>query len=464
MSGMLDEIFIVINTVFNDKGIKKAKKETEDIGKSGKKVTPQLDKVFRVFNKIGQTGGKMGQTISLASKAMGGMAGAALGVVGAVVAVGVAYHKTMQQVERATDAMARANQQYINFSRQTGIGMGAMNKYAAAGMGLDYDFDPATAMSGIQNLQSNLANLRLTGQGAKPFQMLGINPMGKNATAVLEDIRGAIQRLDDATASNFLQQMGLSPEMLPILRMSRREFEAMSREWASFQLNEDQRQQLYEYSMELKRMNMQIKYLKDIFMLKLMPSMLKWKKVIADITLHFSHWVELVSRWNKVFGNIFDMLNPMRVIFETIKNIIYEIDDFIVWLLGGKSVIGENIGELADIAANIMKIISDNTPAWIKDFVNAVNRLVGLNGNGKVDKEKTEGFKDLVSMLMPGSAVLNPLRAMNALNHFAKSYANNHVEQNNTYYINGDGAGVGEDVSNSALNLLNMRLQNGASY
>lgn len=443
---IVDELLVVIKSVFDDKGIKKAKKETEDVGKAGKKATPTLDKLFNVFQRIGQTGGKVGQTLGVAGKALGGVAGGATLAIGAIVGLGVAYAKTMQQIERATDAMARANQQYINFARQTGLGISGMNKYASAGMGLDYNFDPSTAMQGMQNLQSNLANLRLTGEGAKPYQMLGINPMGKNAEQVIEDLRGAIQRLDDATATNFLQQMGLSPEMLPVLRMSRQEFEKMSAEWSKFTLNTDQRRQLYEYSMELKKINMQIKYLQDLMTLKIMPIMLKFKNWVRDLTVRFSHVVNLALKWGEAWNRFFTIFNPIVGLFRDLEVIFDEIDDFIVWLLGGKSVLGESIGELSEI----MQKISDATPQWIKDFVNAVNKLVEFNS-------KNPGL--LSPMLMP--QIQLPARLL----RMGQAFNNNaNVEQNNNFYLNGgeDSQTLGERISDSALSRLQFRFGTGA--
>lgn len=80
----------------------------------------------------------------------------------------------------------------------------------------------------ITTLQRNLAELRMGRGNFAPFQLLGISA-NQDAFEVLSQLRTRIKELglDQATATNLISQMGLSPDMINLLRLTDAEFKSM---------------------------------------------------------------------------------------------------------------------------------------------------------------------------------------------------------------------------------------------
>ena len=221
-AGLLDEIFIALGFKVNNKDLD----ETEE---KVKKVTWNVKKM-------------------------------ALRFIGAVVAI-----------DRMANAMAKVNQQFINFNKQTGLSLQQANKLAGAAMLTNYTMTPEETMQSIQALEGQLAQIRLGQGNVAPFQILGISPVGKNAFDVIEDLRRAIKGIDDMTATNLIQQMGLSPEFITLLRLSKQEMQELAQRAAEFQLSPEEREKMQGYALELKRVHVELAFLKDKALLALWP-------------------------------------------------------------------------------------------------------------------------------------------------------------------------------------------------
>ena len=104
-----------------------------------------------------------------------------------------------------------------NFNRQTGLLSSDLQRYQIAGQLSDISLSADQVAGSVQNLQSNLAAIRLGGGDISPFQLAGVDVIGKDAFQVIEELRGAFQtgRLGDrATASNLLDQMGIGKQFI----------------------------------------------------------------------------------------------------------------------------------------------------------------------------------------------------------------------------------------------------------
>lgn len=251
MASPIEEIFIKLGFQFD-------KKEVNNADKSIKSVVSSVKKI-------------------------------ALAAVGAIVAL-----------DRLSTSLAKNNQELINFNRQTGIGIDNLNKIAGAGMMVDVNFTPEKAAQGLKSLESNLAQIRL-GQGdIAPFQMLGISPLGKNAVQVIEDLRVAIRGIDDMTAVNLIQQMGLSPEFISLLRLTREEYEELSAQANKFMLDDKQRAALQKYAIQLNLVHKEFAYLKDKFLIAVMPSLINFLKgfmAILEVVGKFGHTLKKMIEW-----------------------------------------------------------------------------------------------------------------------------------------------------------------------
>lgn len=351
--GMLDEIFIKMGVKVDSKELEKLNKQFEKTVKSaanvaknskGGKSLDGLMKGLKQFNSlIPKGGGELGRFANGLSK-VAGLAGGAAGAVGlavaGVVALGGVVVATTVKLDKMVMSLAKANQFYLNFAQQTNTGIGTLNKYAGVAMLSNMNMSAEQVANSLQTIDSKLAEIRLTGQGAAEFQMLGISPWGKNSGDIIEDLRGKIAGLDNATASNLIQKMGLTPEWLGILRMSSDEFESLSKTAKEFQLSALDQKTINKYGLEFKKLSLQWQYFGNQILIKSMPALLKITKALSNFSIQLEHIVAAVwklAQGKAIFEGLGEGIKPFAGFLREIWLIL---EDFAVWLLGGKSVIG----------------------------------------------------------------------------------------------------------------------------
>lgn len=322
MASPIDEIFIKLGFKTEDKEIDKTKKKVnnllDDVDKKSKKADLSFNNFIKTFRRMS-------------------------------IAIGATY----LAFDRLANAMLKSNQAYINFNRQTGLALANVNRIAGAGMLVDYNLSPENVMGSMQNLESNLAQIRLGEGNIAPFQMLGISPVGKNATQVIEDLRQAIKGIDDMTAVNLIQQMGLSPEFLTILRMSTEEMNEYSRIAQQYMLSPEQRQAMQQYAMGLRLVHMQLSYLKDMIVLKVLPAFINFSNNLTAILEKVYKFADMIDVFlakipvlkAAIGGLAMFILARFNPILATITALYLLLEDFAVWMLGGKSVIGKIFGD-----------------------------------------------------------------------------------------------------------------------
>ncbi len=273
--------------------------------------------------------------------------------IGSLKRVVVATTGAVVAIDRMANALLRANQAYVSFNQQTGISIGAMNNIIGAGMLSNYNLTADAMMSSVQALQSNLSAIKYGQGNIAPFQMLGISPVGKDAIQVIEELRGAIQGISDMDAVNLIQQMGLSPDMISLLRLSSTEMQRLNAAAQQFMLTDAQRQSLNQFALELRLVHMEMSYLKDKAIIAMAPHLIKLLNNFAKI-------LELLFEYRKVLmwlgvggvGAIMAMNRSVRILGITINatfgkwlaalTAIYLIlEDIAVWNAGGQSLIGD---------------------------------------------------------------------------------------------------------------------------
>ena len=256
-------------------------------------------------------------------------------------------------VDRMTNALLRANQAYISFNQQTGLSIANMNSLIGAGMLSNYNLTPESMMSSIQALQSNLAAIRIGQGNIAPFQMLGINPIGKDATQIIEDLRVALRDVDDAMAVNIIQQMGLSPEMISMLRLTSAEMNRLSAVANKFQLKPEQREALNQTAIELRLIHMEISNLKDRALISIAPHLIQFlQRFTAILEVAFQYRKFLVFLGIGGVSAIMAMDKAVKILGITINRtfgkwlaaltaIYLILEDLAVWKMGGQSLIGD---------------------------------------------------------------------------------------------------------------------------
>ncbi len=141
--------------------------------------------------------------------------------------------KFVQLAEQAYNAAAS----FQMFESQTGLSSQELQKWQIVAE--EANVSAEAMASGISTLQRNLAEIRLGRGNISPFLLAGVNPNGKNAFEVLDQLRERIKGLDSATATNIISQMGLSPETIQVLRLSNQEFSKLAATQRGMTVNQE---------------------------------------------------------------------------------------------------------------------------------------------------------------------------------------------------------------------------------
>lgn len=414
----LGDLFVQLGVVGDaseiDDVIKKAQKQleltekqikaNEKVKASGKKFEQEFkfDKIRTQFTKF-QTGfragfsGKNGingiiKGLGQGFKAVGaGAVGAALAVgavVGVIAALVVGAVKAYQAIDRLTESLVNSNQQWVNFIHQTDLAFDKLQGYAGVASLFDKSLGMDGAAGSIKELNDRLFELQLTGEGARGFQIGGINPVGQDAFGVLEQVRQRINGLKDTQAAYLLKQIGLDARLLPMLRMKADEFDRLRRIEERYMLTEDQRLEIQKMNMQLELAKQKWQYLKDRAILAIMPHFVRLTKNLTFVVecfirlnkMVFEGWKKIINL-NKALGKTIAIINGLKdalmllfAPFVAIFKFLYELtDDLEGYMNGRKSLIGVIVYQLNRIKSGLS--MDMDVPKWIKMLVYAADKL-----------------------------------------------------------------------------------------
>lgn len=314
-------------------------------------------------------------------------------------------------IHRLTDSLLKENQQWLNLTRTSDIALETFQKWDSVGKTLGID----NAADQIKNLNDRLFEMRLTGQGARGFVLAGINPT--NAEDVMEQLRNRVAGLDDTSASYILKQMGLDPNMLHILRMSREEFASINAELSKYRLTPQQRRDLQMFNLQIQIASQKLQYLKQKAILAIMPAWTKFMQSLARVTEGLSWFVgrlkdalntmpSVISGIIKIAGAVGILwkamqllkLDPIYLAISGIVALIYLLIDDIVGYFQGKR---SAIGALLYAFEHFEEKINFETPAWVKDLLLLAKEAGKINSIWRnKDKSTSEKIEDTATAVI----------------------------------------------------------------
>lgn len=372
-----------------------------------KRITSLYVKEFKALKQKDAIAGVNAQIAGF--KALGkGIAKTITGVTAFVGAIaGAAY-----VMNRFTNSLVESNQELLNLTRTTDISLQTFQKWGGIGKMLGVE----NIDQQLEGLNQRLFELMLTGEGAKGFQLGGINPVGQDAVGVLEQLRARISGMNDTTATYLLQQMGLDPRMLHLLRMSRDEFEALGQTIERYQLSSDETRQIQQMNIQLQIAGIRLRYLKDKAVLALMPL---WTKLVASFA-RVAEGLYIIAKYvSDVAKNIGDLINKSTVLQIAVQRLgialaalaayffpvqaalvaLYLIiDDVVGYFQGKNSLIGAFINSMIDLFSDLdQKLNSAKTPQIIKDLIYLVENANNLTNAANAIKNIFEGNTGPVS-------------------------------------------------------------------
>ena len=348
-----------------------------------KRLTSLYVKEFKALNQKDAIAGINAKIAGF--KALGkGIAKTITGVTAFVGAIaGAAY-----VMNRFTNSLVESNQELLNLTRTTDISLKTFQKWGGIGKMLGVE----NIDQQLEGLNQRLFELMLTGEGAKGFQLGGINPVGQDAVGVLEQLRARISGMNDTTATYLLQQMGLDPRMLHLLRMSRDEFEALGQTIERYQLSSDETRQIQQMNIQLQIAGIRLRYLRDKAILALMPLWTKLVTHTTEIVLMLSKAAREIGKFIMKFKEVaivtvavLSRLAPVQKLFSTLSGtmsgliikipivgrllgglggwlarllwpltaVYLLLDDLAVFFNGGESTIGLILGLIKDFSSGI---------------------------------------------------------------------------------------------------------------
>ena len=393
--------------------INKAKNLTEQdkkLAAAKAKVASQIDKSIRGFRNI------------------------ALTISGAIFAV-----------NKLSDALLNNNQQWINLLRQSDITLQSFQKYSNVASILDRTLGAEGAAQSLASLEQQLYKLQLTGEGANGFLLAGINPMGKSPEQILENIRSRISGMSDKQATFLLNQMGIDPRMLGMLRLTRAEFESLNAEIARYQLTEKQREEMQKLGMQLDIARKKVQYFKDRAVMAILPH-------VVRLTNSFEHFVEVGVKVIKFIRDAFNGMTDLQKgllglaealavvtaalwafskhpIIASLMALYLILEDIMAWLSGGKSAFGYLLGAIDNIVED------QRTPKWLQDFLYLISHADAIKQTfedvkNKINevKERTNNIKTGKDPILPGGGMYGGMTP--------PWMKNTSVYQTNTIYTN----------------------------
>lgn len=292
----LGELFIELGVVGDTKELDKALNTMKETIKAVDKQIQQSQQLRRYREQLANATGKsekdaIKDEFALATKKnieaneelKNNIAGFVKGITDFITAVSGA----IGAVNKLTNQLVQSNQAFLNLTRTSDISLDTFQKWDSVGKMLGVQ----NAAQQIEGLNERLYELMLTGQGVEDFQLAEINPI--NADGVMEQIRNHIKGMSDTSASYLLKEMGLDPQMLHLLRMSREEFQALNAEMANYRLTPEQRASIQEMNIQLEMASQKLQYLKERAILAIMPYFVRFTEMMTEI----ADGIRTVVRW-----------------------------------------------------------------------------------------------------------------------------------------------------------------------
>lgn len=408
-------------------------------------VVGDTQQVKEFDKKVKELAKDMDLTLKSSVKTNEGLNSLAKGIgifVGAVTAAAVAVNKF-------TNDLVSSNQEMLNLTRTTDTALSTFQKWNGIGKMLGVE----NAAQQLESLNERLFELQLTGEGARGFQLAGINPLGQDAEGVLEQLRGRVAGLSDTAATYLLKQMGLDPRMLHLLRMSRSEFEALGETVRKYQLNDDQRSEIQALNVQLQITTQKLQYLKDRAVLAIMPAWIRFMESFSGVTEILKDFGEKISKFvvkwrGLVVGFVAGLsrLESIKKLFVSISGVVgglitkipilggvftalggvfartllpltalyLLLDDLAVYMQGGNSVIGEvtkwakeNGGEISKafgkmFGGDFLGGVSDLGQKLIdilQDILLTLTRIVDILLGTKIEKASKENIDFIRNLL-----------------------------------------------------------------
>lgn len=256
--------------------------------------------------------------------------------------VGLEY-ELAQVTRQALEAAAS----FQNFTAQTGLSAQELQKWQI--VAVQANVSAEAVASSVTNLQRQLAEISLGRGNVSPYQLLGIDPH-QDAFGVLKQLRGAIQGLNPAMATNLISQMGIDPSMIHVLQLSNAEFTKLAQTVKG--MSSDQEGSFLRAKQTIEKFGLQLKYLGfDVV-----------AHLIDGLSM-LGSWFQRLQLWTPGLVAAFEaILVAIQPVVGAVTALLLVLDDLSVYSQGGKSVIGLAVEGFKKLGAAIGTTAHGSSP------------------------------------------------------------------------------------------------------
>ncbi len=307
--------------------------------------------------------GKMKQFNKIADEGAKYIKGFALAFSGAVFAV-----------ERFVNSTTRSLNQFQDVAKRTNIAMEDLQKWTKASQQIDLQLSSDQVLGTIQTLQQKLDAFKMGRGDFTPFAMLGIDPQGKNAIQVLEQLRSVMQTMDGGRARTLLQDLGVD-NLYNVLKSTKGEFEAMAQ--GRF-LDKQQRDDITKGAKAIKQVKLNLIELKDQAVARLMPP-------LTILMERFFIWLDkngdqVIDILDKTFRAMMIFANSIARVTEAggrLINFLLKTKSGLAILLAGLALWAMRLSPITKLMTALFLIIDDilaylqGAPSVIGNFIDA---------------------------------------------------------------------------------------------
>ena len=341
---------------------------------------------------------------------------------------------TALAIKAFTDATVDSAVAIQNFTNQTGLLGEQLQKFQIAAELSDITITAEGAVQSLANLEQNLAQIRLGGGNVSPFQLLGIDVAGKDTFQVIEDVRGAIKGLDNATATNLITQLGLSPQFINVLRLTNEEFDNLFGDRAL--LSKEKRDDVVAMGTAFTDLRLRIVALKDQFVAAFAPALTAISNSIGRFVERITQALDSVNDWTtavKALGvTLLALVARFNPLILKITAVVALFDDLMTFFQGGDSLIGRFIEAVTRLGKAVGDFLLKPLEMVVEQFGKLKESLSDINPLGSFDLSSP--IDSIMKVISPSSG------GANMKNTF-----------NNTYNINSnaDGNSIARGVTNT---------------
>ena len=230
-------------------------------------------------------------------------------------------------LDRFINVSAKSNQNLLTLSKTSGVNLNTINKYTSAARSLNYNVSRETVAQSFASLSNNLRRLQtgedvntipgalglLAGVGGKSF-----NAYGMNSSQFMGALREGIQGVNDEWATDILGRLGLSPDLLPMLRMSKSEFSKVSNRF----LDEKQIKEQQILALELQKQRDELVRAKETLEIQLIPIITQIYQEIIPIL------PELINFTKDLTSLVKELISILRPIVTALDKILKHLNRF----------------------------------------------------------------------------------------------------------------------------------------